>query len=310
MSSSLPSSEVLTGRIRRYFIQLTSGCGRRGCDNPHCATGSGRPLTATEAATRAVHLVQTGHGQLCDSHSSPDGQTQTQSLRISTENSSERSAVQEEVGVERGRSEVTLLHPQMPARPALSEPMELAFTSSDVRDHSPPGLVIGSSSSSMVQPFFRTHRSTSGSVGSHTTTATTTASSSSSSSSSTSYSGPMLGSSSSSSSSSALVHMASSNMVEEVARMEVSPTPHHTHPSPSSSSAAVHPSKPADTKKKSSPHSIPVRISTLFPTSHVCLYNILQYVCELFNLITCTRTYMYVLFFFTLPLHYAHTSVL
>ena len=44
--------------IRRYFIQLTEGCGVKGCHNPNCATGSGKPRGPNTAAATAVLLVQ------------------------------------------------------------------------------------------------------------------------------------------------------------------------------------------------------------------------------------------------------------
>lgn len=48
--------------IQQYFIQLTQGCGSEACSNTDCATGSGRPMNPTNAATRAVAL-STGHSK-------------------------------------------------------------------------------------------------------------------------------------------------------------------------------------------------------------------------------------------------------
>ena len=158
--------------------------------------------------------------------------------------SSDQSIVTQEVGVDGGRSEVTLLHSQSSPQPPTSEPMELAFSPTDIHEHSPRQLVIGSSSSSMVRPFSQSRSSLSASLVSHTTSTTSSSSSSSSS------SRRMLVPSSSSSSSSALVHMASSNMVDEVARMEVSPSPHS---SPSSASVVK--------TKQSNAKALPVQIS-------------------------------------------------
>ena len=135
--------------------------------------------------------------------------------------SSGLSVVSQEVGVVGGRSEVILLHSHTHTQPSTSEPMELALSPTDVHEHTPLQLVIGSSSSSVVRQFSQNRSSSS------TSSATQITASSSSS----AGSGSILTSSSSSySSSSALVHMASTNMVEEVARMEVSTSPHPSSP--------------------------------------------------------------------------------
>ena len=214
-----PCSAALTQLIQKYFIQLTQGCGRRGCNNPDCATGRGKALSPDEAAPRAVLLVQ-NKGRLCDPCSSPENLSESSSQHSVL--STEQGVVRQEVGVEGGHSEVTLLHTQTPPQPSSSELMELAISPTDIHEHSPLQLVIGSSSSSLARQFSRNRSSPSASLGSQTT----------SSSSSSTSSGPMLGSSSSNSSASALVHMASSNMVDEVARMEVSPSPHPSTTSP------------------------------------------------------------------------------
>ena len=235
-------STALRELIEKYFTQLTRGCGRESCNNPDCATGSGRALSPDEAAPRALLLVQ-NRGQLCRAFSPPKGTPQSSSQSSLTVSSSEQSIVSQEVGVDGGRSEVTLLHSQSSPQPPTSEPMELAFSPTDIHEHSPRQLVIGSSSSSMVRPF-QNRSSPSASLVSHTTSTTSSSSSSSS--------GRMLGPSSSSSSSSALVHMASSNMVDEVARMEVSPSPYS-----SPSLASVEKMKQSDAK------AIPVQIGKL-----------------------------------------------
>lgn len=55
MSSSIRNHyETL---IRRCFVQLTEGCGKSECTNPHCATGSGRKMDQNEAAAKALTLV-------------------------------------------------------------------------------------------------------------------------------------------------------------------------------------------------------------------------------------------------------------
>ena len=193
---------------------------------------------------------------MCEPLTSPEHRTQSSS------STSSRNDVVQEVGVDGGRSEPILLVPHPPARPSSSEPMELAFTSSDIQhEHSSRQLVIGSSSSSVVQSFTQSRRSPA-SVESQ---RTTTSSSSSSSSSSAASSGPLMASSSSSSSSSALVQMASSNMVDEVARMEVSPTLHPPHFSlSSSSSVGVSSSLGATSSKKLDSQQVPVKISKFY----------------------------------------------
>lgn len=254
-------SDALSGLIRQFFNQLTEGCGSKSCNNPNCATGRGRAFSPDEAATRAVMLVQT-NGRLCESHLTSKKRTSSKSSSRSLVSSSsselsvvsqevvveggrsassELSFVSQEVGVEGGRSEVTILHHTPPPQPS-SEPMELALSPSDRHEHSAQQLVIGSSSSSMVRPFAQSHSSPSASLGSQTTSTTTASSSTSSttSASSSSSSGALLPSSSSSSSSSALVHMASSNMVEDVARMEVSPSPHSSSTSSHKARNAEH----------------------------------------------------------------------
>ena len=255
--------------IQKFFVQLTVGCGDRNCNNPDCATGRGKPFDPDDAASRAVVLVQNRNGQLCRPLSSPNNRTLPQSSSYSSI-SSDHSIVSQEVGVDGGRSEVTLLHLQSTSRPSTSEPMELTLIPSDVHEHSTRELVIGSSSASMVRSFSQNHGSPSASIASHTTTSTSTASSSSSSTST----GLMMGSSSSSSSSSAIIHMASSNMVDDVARMEVSPTPHHPH-RPSSYSPSPHPTQSTNSTKQSNAQSLPVHISKLCMLRYVYTHIIL-----------------------------------
>ena len=42
--------------IRQYFVQLTEGCKQDGCENPHCATGSGKPMDHNQAAAAALQF--------------------------------------------------------------------------------------------------------------------------------------------------------------------------------------------------------------------------------------------------------------
>ena len=42
--------------IRQYFVQLTEGCKQDGCGNPHCATGSGKPMDHNQAAAAALQF--------------------------------------------------------------------------------------------------------------------------------------------------------------------------------------------------------------------------------------------------------------
>ena len=61
-SSSSSSSASPGDLVRRYFVQLTEGCGRRGCPNRQCFScvdGPGQ-LDRTAAALRALELAQGG----------------------------------------------------------------------------------------------------------------------------------------------------------------------------------------------------------------------------------------------------------
>ncbi len=49
--------EAISNLTRVYFDQLTQGCKNKSCKNPHCATGSGKPLPHTEAGIAAVRLA-------------------------------------------------------------------------------------------------------------------------------------------------------------------------------------------------------------------------------------------------------------
>lgn len=54
--------------VRKYFAQLTRGCGRQGCPNRHClscAEGPG-PLDPTRAALQSLELAQSSVCALCD----------------------------------------------------------------------------------------------------------------------------------------------------------------------------------------------------------------------------------------------------
>ena len=44
--------------VRKFFIQLTEGCGDSGCTNLDCATGCGISMDQNQAAARALSIVQ------------------------------------------------------------------------------------------------------------------------------------------------------------------------------------------------------------------------------------------------------------
>ena len=48
--------------IEKYYYQLTQGCGKKNCDNPHCASSAQSPphLSPNEAAARAIQCVKVG----------------------------------------------------------------------------------------------------------------------------------------------------------------------------------------------------------------------------------------------------------
>ena len=50
--------ELLQEKIHLYFLQLTKGCGQKGCDNPHCATGCGNVQSHNKAAANAIILAK------------------------------------------------------------------------------------------------------------------------------------------------------------------------------------------------------------------------------------------------------------
>ena len=56
------------GLVRRYFQQLTDGCGRRGCPNRQCFSCVDGPghLDRTAAALRSLELAQGSVHHLCD----------------------------------------------------------------------------------------------------------------------------------------------------------------------------------------------------------------------------------------------------
>lgn len=71
-------SESFQDLIQRYFIQLTSGCGRKGdCDNHLCATGSGQPVPPNEAAAKALILARE-RARLCVPVKLPSSNSKTQ----------------------------------------------------------------------------------------------------------------------------------------------------------------------------------------------------------------------------------------
>ena len=50
--------------IKKYFQQLTSGCGRDSCHNIHCVSGGRTALSCDEAAAMALRLLLE-KAQLC-----------------------------------------------------------------------------------------------------------------------------------------------------------------------------------------------------------------------------------------------------
>ncbi|EOD26196.1 putative ubiquitin-protein ligase [Emiliania huxleyi CCMP1516] len=53
--------------VRRYFAQLTRGCGRPGCPNRHCrSSADASELDPTRAALLSLELAQCGDHALCD----------------------------------------------------------------------------------------------------------------------------------------------------------------------------------------------------------------------------------------------------
>lgn len=68
MAASSSARAQQAGLVRRYFAQLTEGCGRRGCPNRlcfSCVDGPGK-LDRTAAALRSLELAQGSEHQLCD----------------------------------------------------------------------------------------------------------------------------------------------------------------------------------------------------------------------------------------------------
>ena len=61
---SIPAAAL----VRRYFAQLTEGCGRRSCPNRHCFSCVDGPghLDRTTAALRALELAQGNTHELCE----------------------------------------------------------------------------------------------------------------------------------------------------------------------------------------------------------------------------------------------------
>ena len=63
---SLAHRDAIESLIQQYFLQLTRGCGHKGCSNPNCATGSGKPVDPNKAAATAIALArQKKKGYLC-----------------------------------------------------------------------------------------------------------------------------------------------------------------------------------------------------------------------------------------------------
>ena len=74
--------------IQQYFLQLTQGCGRDACSNSACATGSGQPMSPTDAATRALALSTShskGQSKLC----AAGGETDPKSSAVDSSNDTE-----------------------------------------------------------------------------------------------------------------------------------------------------------------------------------------------------------------------------
>ena len=65
---SAAARDATASLVRRYFVQLTEGCGRRGCPNRLCFSCSDGPgkLDHTAAALRALELAQGSEHHLCD----------------------------------------------------------------------------------------------------------------------------------------------------------------------------------------------------------------------------------------------------
>jgi len=51
--------------IKKYFEQLTSGCGRSICNNKQCVKGGHVKLSSDEAAALALHFLKE-QAQICD----------------------------------------------------------------------------------------------------------------------------------------------------------------------------------------------------------------------------------------------------
>ena len=44
--------------IRKYYYQLTVGCGKKNCDNPNCASSNLSSLSPNDAAAQAILCVK------------------------------------------------------------------------------------------------------------------------------------------------------------------------------------------------------------------------------------------------------------
>ena len=86
--------EVFQERVHLYFLQLTEGCGRKQCTNPHCATGSGVITERNEAAANAVFLAAR-RAQLCMSNkrSLSNGHTSNHELKDHRKSATETGTV-------------------------------------------------------------------------------------------------------------------------------------------------------------------------------------------------------------------------
>ena len=65
---SKPNQDGVAQLVRRYFTQLTEGCGRKGCPNRYCFSCVDGPkqMDRTAAALRALELAQGSVHHLCD----------------------------------------------------------------------------------------------------------------------------------------------------------------------------------------------------------------------------------------------------
>lgn len=116
--------EVFQERVQLYFLQLTEGCGRKHCKNPHCATGSGVITERNEAAASAVFLAAR-KAQLCmpNKRSLSNGRTSNHELKDHRKSATETGTV------------------SMTTTPSKDEPMDVE-PSPSAKNGSPPGGIL------------------------------------------------------------------------------------------------------------------------------------------------------------------------